>query len=288
MHIAGVILRRFLRLPYGRVFLRCVQRRLYGLLHGLVRIAATRWRYGKLARAAVDSWRVARGKRAIFEDEWPPRMGVCRNGIKRSRAHATSGKSPLSLADMHAVRIREEVASASFRQAVARLGSFLVDALALRAPSSMAAAFLGVRFASEVAALNVSEVCVDSVTGVVDIKVRRRKNDQFGAGQLAHIAPLPSWGGACPLHLLSGWLWLRKWFTVYRDHALRLPGAAANAPLFVGLDRAPFGLSMAASGMSVSWGRALEVRNLSLRNGGARLYLMNEMSREATQKPGGR
>ena len=171
---------------------------------------------------------------------------------------------------------------------MARLGSFLAGGLALRAPSSMAAASLGVRRASEIAALNVSEVCVDSVTGVVDIKVRRRKNDQFGAGQLAHVAPSPSWGGACPLHLLSGWLWLRKWFAVYRDHALRLPGTAANAPLFVGLARAPFGPSMAASGASASWGRALEVRNLSLRNGRARLYLMNELSREATPKLGGR
>ena len=66
------------------------------------------------------------------------------------------------------------------------------------------------------------------------IKVRRRKNNQFGVAQLAHIASLPLSGGARPLHLLSGWLWWRKWFAVHNDHARRSSGAEVNDPLFVG------------------------------------------------------
>ena len=89
------------------------------------------------------------------------------------------------------------------------------------------------------------------------------------------------------MHLLSGWLRLRKWIAVYRDHARRLAGAEVKAPLFIGLARARFGLSMAASGMSASRGRVPEGRNLSPRKGGARLYLTNGMSREATQDLGG-
>ena len=88
-------------------------------------------------------------------------MGVSRNGFKRSRAHATSGKPLLLLAEMRAVRIRGVSAAARLRQAVARkdltasccgLGSFLEDAPALRAAASMATTPLGERRASEVAA----------------------------------------------------------------------------------------------------------------------------------------
>ena len=135
----------------------------------------------KLVKAAVASWHVVRGKRSIFDSEWPPRMGAFWAGIRRSCVHATSGKSLLLLAEMRAVCVRGESALARLRQAVARkdspvvgcgLGSFLEDALALRAASSTPTACFGVRRASEVAALNVSEVCVDSSTGAADIKVR--------------------------------------------------------------------------------------------------------------------
>ena len=124
-------------------------------------------------------------------------------------------------------------------------------------------------------------------TGIADVKVRRQKNDQLGDGQLAHIASLLSWGGARPVHLLSGWPRLRKWLAVFRDHAPRLSGAEAYDPLFVGSPRARFGPCMAASGMSASWKRVMECRNSSPQRGGARLYLMNGMSCEATQELGG-
>ena len=101
------------------------------------------------------------------------------------------------------------------------------------------------------------------------------KNDQFGAGQLAHIASLHLRVGACPVHLLSGWLRLRKWFAVHRDHARRLFGSEKDAPLIAGL------------GMSASWKRVTEGRNSSPRRGGSRLYLANGMFREASQELGG-
>ena len=153
-------------------------------------------------------------------------------------------------------------------------GSFLEDALTLRAASSTSTAFFGIRRASDLAALNATKVCVDSATGTVDTKVRRQKNGLFLRG------------GACPLRLPSGWLRLRKRLAVFRNHARRSSGTEARAPLFVGLARAHFGLPMAASGMSASWKQVMEGRNLSSRIGGARLYLMNGMSRQATQELG--
>ena len=70
--------------------------------------------------------------------------------------------------------------------------------------------FFGVRGVSEVAALYLSEVCVDLSAGAADIKVRRQKYDQFGAGQLIHVVSLPSWGSAFPVRSSPRWMRLRK------------------------------------------------------------------------------
>ena len=100
----------------------------------------------KLVKAAVASWRVVFGKRAFFDDEWPPRLGAFWAGIQRSCVHATSADSPPFLAEMRAVCARGESALARLRRAVSRkdlptvgcgLGSFLEDALKLRAVPSM-------------------------------------------------------------------------------------------------------------------------------------------------------
>ena len=82
--------------------------------------SAVRRSYVVLATAAVAFRHVVRGKRAIFGDEWPPRMGVFWNGIKRSCVHATPGKLPLLSAEMRAVRIRGKSALARLRPEVAR------------------------------------------------------------------------------------------------------------------------------------------------------------------------
>ena len=99
---------------------------------------------------------------------------------------------------------------------------FFEDAVALRSAASMSIAFSGVRRASEIAVLDLSEVCVDLTAGTVDIKVRRQENDHFGVGQLARIVSLHLRSGACPVPLLSGWMWLRKWLADHDDHARRL------------------------------------------------------------------
>ena len=75
-------------------------------LSSATRQPAVRWSYVKLVKAAVAFWHVVRGKRAIFDTEWFPRMGALRAGIKCSYVRATSEKSPLSPADKPAVRIR--------------------------------------------------------------------------------------------------------------------------------------------------------------------------------------
>ena len=63
--------------------------------------------------------------------------------------------------------------------------------------------------------------------------------------------------------------------------------AEGRTQLFGGLARTRFGLGMGDSGMSAVWKEAFNGRNFSPRYGGARLYIMNGMTREATQELGG-
>ena len=116
--------------------------------------------------------------------------------------------------------------------------------------------------------------------------MRRRKQDQVGA-VLAHIVSLPLWGGTCPVRLLPGWMWLRRWLADYRDQACRPAAAGRRVPPYVGLARARFGLGVAASGVTASRKKVLEGRGLSHRRGGTRLYLMDSMSRVASHELGG-
>ena len=58
--------------------------------------------------------------------------------------------------------------------------------------------------------------------------------------------------------------------------------------MFVGLARARFGFGLAASGVSASWRKGFDGKNLPPRKGGARFYVVNGMAREATQELGGR
>ena len=80
---------------------------------------AVRWSYLKQVKAFAAFWHVVRGKRAVFDDEWPPRAGAFCSSIKRSCAHATSGQLPLLLAELRAVRIRRESALPRLLHAVA-------------------------------------------------------------------------------------------------------------------------------------------------------------------------
>ena len=104
---------------------------------------------------------------------------------------------------------------------------------------------------------------------------------------MAHMVTLPLWGGARPIRLPSSWLWLGEWRTVHRDRMDGMSDPRNHAPLFVALARARFGLGMAASGLSGASQRALEGRALPPRRGGTRLYIMNGVTRDATQERGG-
>ena len=119
----------------------------------------------------------------------------------------------------------------------------------------------------EVAALDLSEVSTVLLTDTADTKVRSQKNDQFLLAQVAHIVPLPLWADAYSVLLFSGWMWLRKWIAGHRDHVGRPASLDGRIPLFVGLARALIGLCLAASGMSASWKKVLENRNLPPRKG---------------------
>ena len=57
--------------------------------------------------------------------------------------------------------------------------------MVLRSALSPSVAFFGVRRASEVAALRVSDVCVNEALADVKISVHCQRNDQFGVGQMA-------------------------------------------------------------------------------------------------------
>ena len=61
---------------------------------------AVRWNHVKLLQPAVAFWRVARGCRAIFDAEWPSRMGAF------SCALGSHEKPPLLLSEMLTVRDR--------------------------------------------------------------------------------------------------------------------------------------------------------------------------------------
>ena len=167
------------------------------------------------------------------------------------------------------------------------LGTMLPHAMALRGAASVALAFFGVRRASEIAALRVKDVHLDLDNGLLVMDVRQQKNDQFGVGQVARVVALPAWGGACPLQLTSGWLWFRSWLAEHRNYTGRLAVAGGDGSFLVGLARARFGLGLAASGVTASWKKCFEGRNLPPRKGGARFYVVNGMPRETTQELGG-
>ena len=77
----------------------------------------------------------------------------------------------------------------------------LGDAVSLRSAASVASAFFGVRRASEVARLLGYGARVDLADGFVDLEMKRRKEDQFGASQLALPRATDSWAAACPAQL---------------------------------------------------------------------------------------
>ena len=255
-----------------------------------------RWNYVKLVKAAAAYWRVVRGERAVFDIEWTPRMGVFWSGIKRSSVHSTAEKVPLMFSDVFEACQRGQKGLECLKQAVGGpdlppggvgLGPMLPHAMSLRGAVSVALAFFGVRRASEIAALREKDVRLDLNDGLLYLDVRCQKNDQFGVGQVAKVVALPSWGRACPLQLTSGWLWFRSWLAEHRNYTGRLAAAEREGPCLVGLARARSGLGLAASGVSASWRKCFEGRNLSPRKGGARFYVVNGMPRETTQDLGG-
>ena len=97
----------------------------------------------------------------------------------------------------------------------------LEHAMALRCAVSARLPLFGVWRASEIAGFRVSDVRVGEATGVVELEVRRQKNDQFAAGQMAHVVALPSWQGACPVQLASDWLRFRSRLARNRNYTGR-------------------------------------------------------------------
>ena len=167
------------------------------------------------------------------------------------------------------------------------MGQMMEHAMTIRCAAAVSLAFVGVRRALEIAGFRAADVQVGEACSVVGTKVRCQKNDQFGVGQIARVVALASWGGACPVRLVSEWLWFRAWLARNRDHSGRLATLMEDSPLFPGLARARFGLEIASFGASASWEKGFDGRGLFPRKGGARFYVVNGMAREATQELGG-
>ena len=111
--------------------------------------------------------------------------------------------------------VRGEASSARLRTAVQCadllstgmcIGSWLNEAVTPRSAAPLSVAFFAERRVSEIAALRAADVGINESAGTVEVEFRCQENDQLGVGQLAHMVSLPSRKGACPVHLLSGWL----------------------------------------------------------------------------------
>ena len=251
---------------------------------------------GQHVKAAVVYWHVVRSERAVFDVERTPRMGFFRANFKRNCIRSFAEKSPAFLSDVRSICARAEASAICLRQALGNselppvgvgFGAFVDDALSLRCAVSAPLEFFGASRATEIAALSVSDVTADVRAGLVELQIRAQKNDQLGAGQMAHVVALPERKAARPVRLLAGWLWFRGWLSRYRDREGRMSSTPGSSLLVVGLARARFGLRMASLGVTAARKLGLAGRNLSPRKGGARLSVMNGMAREATRDLGG-
>ena len=98
--------------------------------------------------------------------------------------------------------------------------------------------------------------------------------------KLPHLLAVGPWGRACPLRLLSGWVWLRSWIRTRRGR-LEWISVAPAAPrgvvglnaLFAGLAGAKFGLCVASVGVAAASSRELRfVASYPVRAGRVRIF----------------
>ena len=73
-------------------------------------------------------------------------------------------------------------------------GTRLGDAAAVQSAASLAATLFGIRRAPEIARL-----AANTDAGTADLKVARRKGEQYKLGHLSHLLKVQYWGGACPV-----------------------------------------------------------------------------------------
>ena len=165
------------------------------------------------------------------------------------------------------------------RPGVHGVGSLVYDALVSRYSVSVSLAFFGVRRAARIAAHRQSDVSVTDSAGVIELKIRCRENDLLGAGHMAHVAAAPAWGGTCPVFLMSARSRFGARTSRNRDRENRTSASDECVPLSVGLARARFGGGMAPSGVTASWAKGFEGKDLSPRRVGARLNVVDGMAR---------
>ena len=150
---------------------------------------ALRWSSAKLLTAAVAFWHIARGSRAVFDGQWPPRMRVFWSGIKRSRVHVSSGKPPFLSADVRAVcdegaralaRLRSAVEDGSLPRDGSGLEPRLDDATSLRGASSIAVAFFRVRRASGVGSSSGARFTLATKRALANSRLSARRTTNTG------------------------------------------------------------------------------------------------------------
>ena len=149
----------------------------------------------ELGKKAVAYWHVVRSRRAVFETDWSPRLGVFRPGAKRAHVHVSVEKCPLLLLDVRTMCVRGEASLARLRHAVVcrapafrggprfdingswdpSLGGFVVRGV-LRSE-----AIAGGCGASRIRRVYKRACCFRRGEGSVP------ENEQSGVGQLAHM-----------------------------------------------------------------------------------------------------
>ena len=107
-------------------------------------------------KAAISLWPVVRGSRAVFGEEWSPRMGFF-GAVSSDRGKGSAERAPFLLVDMRGVcdggalalsRLHSAVEGGSLPRTESGMGPHLYDATSLRGAASMAVAFFGVRCVS--------------------------------------------------------------------------------------------------------------------------------------------
>ena len=165
-------------------------------------------------------------------------------GLKRRAFHVVKHKDPLRVGDVKDILESGAASIDNLGKACADKASappwksVRLDFMVARLAAAVAVAFFGVRRASEVVALGLSDLRAlehDSRT----IFVFSQKNDQFGKGHECFVPHMESWDSASPLVVFEGWVRVRvEFLPLFDKHGILtapvLPVEQGDLPVWKG------------------------------------------------------